>query len=225
MRDAEIRQIQALSRIDAFGSERVADFPRTGLGGQKFAEVKTLLTELAALGEAQTSAGGAAQASAEAKKRAKLSLQQKMRAMRETAKAMEADTPGVSDRFKLPQGRSEEALINSARSFVSTATPMKNGFVQREMPDIFLDDLSATINEFETAAGDLNLHTANRVSATAGIKSKLARAVQLRKELNPIVLNKYRSDPATLAAWKSASHVERAPKRQKTDTPAVETMK
>jgi hypothetical protein len=97
---------------------------------------------------------------------------------------------------------------------------MKNGFVQREMPEVFLDDLSATINEFETAAGNLNLHTANRVSATAGIKSKLARAAKLRKEIDPIVRNKYRNDPATLAAWKSASHVQRPPKKQKRDAPA-----
>jgi hypothetical protein len=112
MRDSEVREIQSLERIDDFGTPRSADFPRTSLGGQKFAEVKTLLTESHQLGEAQTSADGAAQASAEAKKKAKLSLQQKMRAMQETAKAMEADEPGVSDKFKLPQGRSEEALIN-----------------------------------------------------------------------------------------------------------------
>lgn len=219
MRDTEIREVQSLERMDDFERPRTADFPRTGLGGQKFAEVKTLLTELHQLGEAQAAADGAAQASAEAKRRAKLSLQQKMRAMRETAKAMEPDEPGISDRFKLPTGRSEEALLNSARAFFSTATPRKAGFVAREMPETFLDDLSETINEFETAAGDLNLYTANRVSATAGIKSRLARAAKLRKEIDPIVRNKYRNDPASLAAWKSASRVERPPKKQKQSAP------
>lgn len=220
MTDNEIREMQALERIDDFGTPRMGDFPRTGLGGQKFAEAKTLLTELRQLGEAQAAADGAAQASAEAKRRAKLSLQQKMRAYRETAKAMDADEPGTSDKFKLPTGNSEEALLNSARAFASTATAMKAGFVAREMPEAFLDDFTANITEFETHASELNLHTANRVGATAGIKSRLARAAQLRKELNPIVRNKYRNDPATLAAWNSASHVERPPKKRQPVEPA-----
>jgi hypothetical protein len=37
--------------------------------------------------------------------------------------------------------------------------------------------------------------------------------------LSPIIRNIFSNDAATLAAWKSASHVERAPKKAKKAAP------
>ncbi|HEX8072371.1 MAG TPA: hypothetical protein VF546_20665 [Pyrinomonadaceae bacterium] len=53
------------------------------------------------------------------------------------------------------------------------------------------------------------------MNATAGLTDVLKRAAQIVKQLAPVVRNKLRDDPAALAAWESASHVERAPKRKK----------
>lgn len=214
MRDTEVRQVQALVRISDFGEARAADFAASSLGGQKLAEVKALVVELDKLGETQQSAGGAARASAEAKRAARSSLLRQMRAIRETARAMESDTPGIASKFRVPTTNGDEVLINAARSFVVTATPLKSDFVKREMPADFLEQLSATIDEFERATNDQNLNTGQRVGTTAGVKNALSRATRLRKELDPIVRNKYRDDPASLAAWESASRVERAPKRK-----------
>ena len=219
MRDTEIREAQSLSRIDAFGTERAVDFPAASLGGQKFAAVKALVAELDQLGEDQASAKGAAQASAEAKRVGRTSVRRKMRAMRETAKAMDADLPGFSDKFRLPTANGEEVLINAARAFVTDSTPFKSQFVQHEMPNSFIEDLSAANDTFENAANDQNVQTAKRVATTAGIKNALSRGKKLRRELNSIVSNKYRDDPASLAAWKSASHVEHQPKKKKNETP------
>jgi hypothetical protein len=38
--------------------------------------------------------------------------------------------------------------------------------------------------------------------------------MQIRRELDPIVRNKYRNNPAKLAVWESASRVERAPRKK-----------
>lgn len=214
MRDTEIRKVQALGRINDFGTARASDFPAASLGGQIWVEVKALIVELDKLGEAQQSAGGGARASAEVKRSARVLLLRLMRAMRETARAMEPDTPGITEKFRVPTTNGDEALINAARSFITTATPLKADFLRREMPADFLEQLSAAIDQFESAVNSQNLNTGQRVSATAGVKSALSRAAKLRKELNPIVRNKYQDDPATLAAWESASHVERAPKKK-----------
>jgi hypothetical protein len=48
--------------------------------------------------------------------------------------------------------------------------------------------------------------------------------IALRK-LDPIIRNKYANDPATLAAWTSASHIERAPKRKKESPPSTPSPK
>lgn len=219
MTDAEIRQAQSLSKIDDFGKARAADFPATGLGGQKFAAVKALVAEIDTLSEAQASADGAARASVEAKRVARLSVLQKMRAIRETAKAMEAETPGVSDNFKVPTKNGDEALVHSARAFVTAATPLKADFVQREMPATFLEDLTAAIDEFESASNSANLNTGKRVGATAGLRDAFMRATRLKRELKPIVRNKYRNDASTLAAWKSASPIELPPKTKSKNAP------
>jgi hypothetical protein len=223
MTDNEIRQVQALGRINDFGAAHAADFPAASLGGQKFAEVKALVTELDGLGEVQSSASGAARAGTQAKKVARKSLVQKLRAVRDTSKAMETEKPGVSDNFKLPTTNGDEALINAARAFVTTASPFKADFLLREMPANFLDDLGAAIDQFESASNTQNLSKGNRVGVTAGIKSALSRANRLKKELNPIVRNKYRNDPVMLAAWKSASRVEHPPQRAQPPAPPTPT--
>lgn len=212
MKDREIREAQALNRVNDFGQARAADFTAASLGGQKFAEVKALVTELDDLGEEQSNAAGGAQSSAEVKRNHRATLLRLLRAIRQTSKAMDADKPGTSDRFKIPTTNGDEALINAARSIAAEAQAMKSDFTEREMPDTFVADLNTTIDGFESAANSLNLHTGRRVSSTAAIKTKLAQARALRKELNSIVTNKYRNDPASLAAWRSANHVERPPR-------------
>lgn len=212
MTDVEIRQAQSLNQVNDFGTAREADFPPASLGGQKFAAVKALVLEINKLGEEQSGAAAAARASTELKRVARLLLLAIMRAIRDTAKAMEAEHPGISDIFKIPTKNGDEALINAARAFVTAATPLKDDFLQREMPSTFLEDLTAAINKFESAANSVNLSKSKRVGTTAGLKNALKRAIALRNELNPIVRNKYQSDPAALAEWKSANHVELPPK-------------
>jgi hypothetical protein len=212
MRDIEIREAQALNRVNDFGQSRAADFPATSLGGQKFAEVKTLVKELDDLGEEQSNASGGAQSSSEVKRNHRAAMLRMLRAIRQTAKAMDADKPGTSDRFKIPTTNGDEALINAARSIAAEALAIKSDFTQRELPATFVEDLNTTIDGFESASNSLNLHTGRRVSSTAAIKTKLAQARTLRKDLNSIVTNKYRQDPASLAAWNSANHVERPPR-------------
>lgn len=221
MTDSEIREVQALNRVNDFGQARAADFPATSLGGQKFAEVKALVAQVDATGEAQANATGGAQSRAEVKKTHRVSVVRMLRAIRETAKAIDTDKPGTSDRFKVPRTNGDEPLINSARAIAAEARASEADFLQREMPASFVADLNTEIDEFESASNSLNLYTSQRVSSTASIKNQLAQARRLRKELNPIVSNKYRNDPASLAAWKSASHVERPPKRasKKATTP------
>jgi hypothetical protein len=42
------------------------------------------------------------------------------------------------------------------------------------------------------------------------------------RELDAIVRNTFRDDPATLAEWTSARHIERAPRHAAPQTPAKE---
>lgn len=214
MRDIEIRQSEAIVRIRDFGVENSADFPPASLGGQKFAALNALVIEIDHLGAQQSAGSGAARTSTEEKRVARETIRRIMRAISDTAEAMETSHPGISNTFRMPRSNGDETLINTARAFLSAARPMRDEFLAFEMPETFIEDLTADIAKFEEATGSRNSNTRKRVSATASIRDALERAMQLRSELNPVVRNKYRDNPAKLAAWESASHVERPSRKR-----------
>jgi hypothetical protein len=100
---------------------------------------------------------------------------------------------------------------------------LKNEFIRRELLATFLEDLNAALSAFEGAVSSQNQNTEKRVTATAAIESVIERGRQLVRELDAIVSNKYRGNRATLAAWESASRVERLPRKKKPATPTPTT--
>lgn len=213
MKDTEIRKFEMLMRVRDFGAAHASSFPAASLGGQKFAAVGAVVDELETHGATQSSGKGAAQAGTRAKRAARADVRHKMVAIRDTASALEEIIPGVSGNFRLPRANGDQVLISSARAFVTAATPIKNEFTQHEMPATFLEDLAAAIALFENAVNEKNTNTEKRIAATAAINAALRRGEKLVRELDPIVNNKFRGDAATLAAWGSASHIARPPKR------------
>ena len=222
MKDTETRNLDRLRRVREFGVTHASSFPAASLGGQKFAAVGAVVDEVEAHGTTQSSGKGAAQAGTSAKRAARTDLREKMVAIRDTALAMEEAIPGVSAKFRIPRTNGDEALISAARAFVEAATPLKNDFLQREMPATFLEDLTAAIARFEGAVNEKNLNTDKRIGATAAIGASLERGAKLVRELDPIVENKFRGDAATLAAWRSASRMARPPKKAVPQTTPAE---
>ncbi len=213
MTDRDIRISQMATRIRDFGALQSASFPTTSLGGQKFAAFHALVEEIDTHGSKQVLSRGSAQASTGAKKELREAIRAQMKAVRDTSLALEAEQAGVSQSFRMPQTNGDESLINSARAFVEAATPLKTQFTSREMPSTFLEDLTATVAQFEESVTNHNQQRATRTAATASLKDALAQILDLRRELDPIVRNKFRDDPAKLAMWESSSHLERAPKK------------
>jgi len=81
------------------------------------------------------------------------------------------------------------------------------------MPEDFLDDLSADINDLEASIVAQGNAVGDHVSASAAIDDAVDRCVEIVRKLDPIMKNEYASSPGNLAEWMSASHTERAPKR------------
>jgi hypothetical protein len=216
MDNVQISNYELFTRADGFGVERAADFPASSLGGQTFISLRALIAELEQKGTAQTLSKGAAKTSTQAKKIGRENLRGKMVAVSETARTMESSFPGISASFRVPYTNGDQALLSAARAFVETATPLKAEFIKREMPADFLEDLIAAINAFESACDNQNLHKEKRVAATAAIDALIEQGKELVRQLDAIVRNKYRNDPATIAAWESATHVPRTARKKKT---------
>lgn len=67
------------------------------------------------------------------------------------------------------------------------------------------------------AACNAAKHSDNQesVKSTAAIETLLAQAREIITRLDAALLNKYRSNPAKIAAWKNASRVERVNRKAK----------
>jgi hypothetical protein len=103
--------------------------------------------------------------------------------------------------------------MQGARAWLAAAMGFKPLFLSRELPENFLVTLESTIQGYEQAANDFNLHSANASAAKVMFASACKEVLALRRELDPIVRNKYADDPETLAMWESARHLERPAQR------------
>src|SRR5437868_9551272 len=118
MNDKETRISQLATKMRDFGVTQAAAFPTKGLGGQKFAALNTLVASIDQFGSQQALARGAAQTSTQAKRELGARVRQQMKAIRDTARALESEQPGISKSFRMPPTNGDESLINVARAFV-----------------------------------------------------------------------------------------------------------
>ncbi|HQU85522.1 MAG TPA: hypothetical protein PKY59_20475 [Pyrinomonadaceae bacterium] len=123
-------------------------------------------------------------------------------------KPMAKNYQGASNRFAMPHG-SDQLLIDTARSFVVEATPLRDDFVARGMPANFIADLTAKIDAFEDSISESSTARIERVGTNASFKPSLDACREAVADVDPIVKMVYRANAQKRAEWLVASHVER----------------
>jgi uncharacterized protein (DUF433 family) len=120
---------------------------------------------------------------------------------------------------KLAGGESVEQLLEAhprlTREAVLAALAYAAEFIRHELPASFIEDLQADIADLEHAIGGQNTGRNTHVSATASIETVIERGMNAVRKLDAIVRNKFHNDPATLAAWESARHIESSARTRK----------
>lgn len=218
MQDSESRQMDRGQRVDEFAVMQVASFPAGSRGAELFAAHKaaSVLAEKWAAKQAEAHLDW--QEATEEKDAAINSLLAEMRLINRTARSMDKQFPGIADQFKMPRG-SDQNVLNYARLYIEVATPMAAEFTGRGLPASFLVDLQARIDAVEAAESHQSQALANKTSATANLAAALRQENDITSQLKAIVRNTFRNDPGTLAAWESASRIEKAPKKAKKSAP------
>ena len=93
-------------------------------------------------------------------------------------------------------------------------------FIAHELPADFVqhltDDRKATDNAQDAEESD----DSERVESTAAVGRLIRDGMKEVNYLDAIMHNKYARNPEKLRAWQSASHIERAPQREKKVAPA-----
>ena len=199
----------AFQRVKAFGDAHGADFTVGGPAANAFAFIATLVPKAGLDAGAQVAGKGAAQAGTASRAAVRLALHNELETFSATARSIALTTPGFDNKFQLPRSGSDQALLASAVAFVAEATPVTATFIAHEMPADFLTVTQSLIDQFKAAGVSQDAGLAKQVGATAELENNRHQGVLMLETLKGIVPNKYKNNPAVLAEWNTASHVER----------------
>ena len=222
MTDTERRKYEMFLRVREFGTTRASAFPQSTLAGELLSRLDGVIAELDARMSAQSSNRGAAQEGTASKAAARDELRRDLDAISRTARVMALSMPGLENKFRAPRSVSDQALLSKARAFLTDASPLNAEFTRRGLPEDFLEDLSDDIQDFAQAITHTIQKREAQVASTAAIDDAIERGVNAVRELDVIMRNKFAADPTALAAWFSASHTQRTPRRasaEQTETP------
>jgi hypothetical protein len=223
MKDVTVRHLDMGRRVNDFTDSHKASFPAGSRAAVLVGNTSTAVSDLETAGAKQEGAERAGQEATRQRDAAIVVLLTLMRAINRTARGMEKLHPGIAALFKMPRSSGDQIIINTARAFLAEATPRAAEFTARGLPANFLTTLEAAINAVLSAIDAQAEALAAQTAATAAVATAQRELTDAVSELSPIISNIFSNDPATLAAWKSASHVERAPKRAKKATPPPPT--
>jgi hypothetical protein len=212
MTDNEGRRHQTMGRMRGFFVQRAPDFAEGSIARQMIDDLAAAVMDLEGAAAGQQASHGQVQQHTTTKGDARRALRDDLEAINRVARLI-----GREDLFPLPPRQNDELLINAARAFSGNAFPLKAQFIAHEMPANFLEDLSSDITAFDAAVAAQGDALGDRVAAGSLVSDQIDRGMELRRGLDIIVKTKYANDPTVLAEWASASHIERAPRRSKTE--------
>ncbi|MDT5158373.1 MAG: hypothetical protein QOC99_7 [Acidobacteriota bacterium] len=209
MNDKQRGRFERGSRVLAFITPNASDFPSNSKGGESFARLKTEIDKLAALDVTKATSMSTHRQGSVGRHDVRETLRTQIAAVCDTAEIASRDRPDVKGSFpRTPPDHSDQTLIAVARSFAEAALPLKSLFIEYDLPADFIDRLSANADALDQHITSQNRSTGTRVNTNAAIKESLRHVDDEIDRLDTIVRNKYRDDPAKLAAWESARHIE-----------------
>lgn len=212
MNDYLRRHYEMLLRVRDYGVQYTASFPIGTRGHELFADLSSIVTEIEQLAAAQQSNSRSAREGTTQRGEARTELREQMEAISDTARSMALDTTGLEDKFRMPRGRPADLeLLSTARAFATDALQLTEQFINYGMPADFLDRLNAAIETLEQAIDSQQRSRRSQVSATSGLDETVERGVNKVRQLDAIVRNTFRNQPAQLSEWETARHTERPP--------------
>ncbi|MBL8395110.1 MAG: hypothetical protein JNK99_10240 [Candidatus Accumulibacter sp.] len=211
MNDREARRYDMFGRVQTFGRNHFADFANGSKAAGHFARLAQIVRDLTT--ERARQGGGTATAKQVLIDELRLDLQNIAR----TARAIGAGEAGFADKFRVPENSSQGALLGAADAFslALDEADVAGKFIAYEMPATFVQDLKDDLATIRAADSEMDADDLNGVASTAAVGRLIREGMAEVRQLDAIMNNKYARNPDKLRAWESASHVERAPQREK----------
>jgi hypothetical protein len=207
------RRYEMLVRVRDFGTTYGHLFPESSPAAQAFAMVKDALGDLEVRDVAETSASVAARATR--KQQAREALRERLLLLGRTAKVLPGADVAFKAQFTLPASGNDALLLTVARRCIQRAGEVASQFTTYGMPESFLRDSTALLEQFETALRDRGMSRDQFVAARTGIKLALARSLKAVGELDVIVANHFASNAVVTEVWRRSRRIAPPPKPRK----------
>jgi hypothetical protein len=202
--------LATLKTVDAFGIKYAADYPVASLGGQQFALVHTAVGLTAGLGATQVSGIEQTHGAVLAKVASRFHLHDDLVGITNAVHSLVLlGTAGLDGKFRLPRSGGDQALLNSARAFAADAPAFSAQLISLGLAADFIAHLNADITAFETVITAKGAAASAQAGATGGLEDAAHKAAVALHVLNTVVKNTCKNNPAKLAEWATASHVEK----------------
>ena len=117
--------------------------------------------------------------------------------------------PTIGGKFLMPHSNGDQALLNSARAFAADSVAFSAALISVGLPATFITTLNADITAFEGLITTKGTALTGQAGATGGLENAAHQAAVALHVLKTIVPNTYKNNPVKLAAWATASHVEK----------------
>ncbi len=219
MNHHEMNRTDSFKRIDVFGDESAADFPAGSKGAEFFARNKARVARIDAAGAGQASAKGDVRQGYLGKGTARENVRALCASVAKTSRGAAYEVPGLDVKFYLAVDLPDAELLAHAQMVLQDAPKHQAKLIEWGEDEDFLEDLAEAVEDFEKSMTDTSAATGEQVEATAGISEEVREGMIDRRQLNVIVRNRYKNNPAKLAAWESAYHIEHPKKKKKNENP------
>lgn len=220
MSDLVRRQSEMAVKVKNFGTENVALYQSSAKAVAAFAVVSNGVDQLEGLGALKASAAETKFTFSDRRKSFRGQLYTTLTDIARTARQIARENPDFINKFKAPQdNRNDSVLLDSARGFADDLPPVKQLFLDYAEDEDFIEELIEETDDFAASISGQDTSNRQRIGANASIDDvldEILAAVQTLKVIMPKLL---KDNPDKLAQWLSACHIERPPKKKKTNEP------
>jgi hypothetical protein len=197
-------QHEMLVRVRDFGTAHAGLFPESSPGGGKFAQVTTVVGTIEEHMKNRV-LGHAGTRGVDTTTRAKVFdyMRTLAQAARQISRRRRSQVP-----FVLPRLRRLKVEVTTARAFLEEAGKRQAEFVAMGLPETFVSDFKALVDELDQAVNGRLTGKTMRGQARVGIADALRKGMHLVGDLDVIVAIAAREDDVVAATWRIARRVE-----------------
>lgn len=197
-----------------------ADLPKNSAASAAAADLQAQYNVVIGESAAKSGFQGESESGTAVRAVARRSIEDYLSTLARTARSLARTMPGFDKNYPPPSNLDDPELLNAARAVAARAIADQAIFEGRGLTLEFLESIDDFIADFDASQDTTNVADGSRGAAVSEKNTAYEQGLNDVDVLNDFIRNFYHNQPAKLAAWKIASHIERSPKKKKDDPKA-----